>query len=223
MKHYSFLKTLSLACALICAQFAFAEPANLGLLTQEVKAYHDSGTYEKELTQTLVLAQQFILEKAKANQKSPQPKKLAIVLDIDETSLSNYNKMASHNFGGNKKIWHREIMAADSPAIQPMLALYQQALKHGIAVFFVTGRREAERAPTIKNLEKAGYKGWSGLYLKPDNYDKASIIPFKAGTRASIAKSGYTIIASIGDQHSDLTGGSAEKTFKLPNPYYFLP
>jgi len=28
------------------------------------------------------------------------------------------------------------------------------------------------------------------------------------------------IIANIGDQESDLAGGFAEKTFKLPNPFY---
>jgi hypothetical protein len=27
----------------------------------------------------------------------------------------------------------------------------------------------------------------------------------------------------MGDQESDLRGGYAEKTFKLPNPVYFLP
>jgi hypothetical protein len=27
----------------------------------------------------------------------------------------------------------------------------------------------------------------------------------------------------LGDQNSDLTGGYAERGFKLPNPYYYLP
>ena len=31
---------------------------------------------------------------------------------------------------------------------------------------------------------------------------------------------GYTIIGNIGDQLSDLEGGHAERTFKLPNPFY---
>ena len=34
---------------------------------------------------------------------------------------------------------------------------------------------------------------------------------------------GYTILLSLGDQESDLTGGYAERTFKLPNPVYYLP
>ena len=38
-----------------------------------------------------------------------------------------------------------------------------------------------------------------------------------------IAEQGYTVILSMGDQLSDLEGGYAERTFKLPNPVYYLP
>jgi hypothetical protein len=38
--------------------------------------------------------------------------------------------------------------------------------------------------------------------------------------RAEIAGAGFSIIANIGDQPSDLFGGHAEKMFLLPNPFY---
>ena len=38
--------------------------------------------------------------------------------------------------------------------------------------------------------------------------------------RRRIAEQGYTILLSMGDQESDLAGGYAERTFKLPNPFY---
>lgn len=31
------------------------------------------------------------------------------------------------------------------------------------------------------------------------------------------------IIINAGDQESDLIGGCADATFKLPDPYYFIP
>ena len=40
---------------------------------------------------------------------------------------------------------------------------------------------------------------------------------------AKLTEAGYTIVLSMGDQQSDLDGGYAERTFKLPNPVYFLP
>lgn len=48
-------------------------------------------------------------------------------------------------------------------------------------------------------------------------------IPYKSGTRAYIESQGYDIVADFGDQFSDLEGGFADKTFKLPNPNYYLP
>ena len=48
-------------------------------------------------------------------------------------------------------------------------------------------------------------------------------IQFKSGTRAYIESLGYDIVASFGDQFSDLLGGYADKTFKMPNPNYYLP
>lgn len=201
----------------------FAEPANLSLLKKDIQTYHDSGLYEKELTQVIAQARGYIIKEAIANNNSNNPKKLAVVLDIDETSLSNYDKMVKRDFVADRAQLHKEILAADAPVITPMLSLYQDALKHGVKVFFVTGRPLSELKATRTNLLRAGFNHWAGLYLRPDNYRQPSIMPFKIQARKSIASQGYTVIASIGDQDSDLKGGFMQKGFKLPNPFYHLP
>jgi len=48
-------------------------------------------------------------------------------------------------------------------------------------------------------------------------------IQYKSGTRAYIESRGYDVVADIGDQFSDLLGGFADRTFKMPNPNYYLP
>ena len=48
-------------------------------------------------------------------------------------------------------------------------------------------------------------------------------IQYKSGTRAYIESQGYDIVANFGDQFSDLLGGFGDKTFKMPNPNYYLP
>ncbi len=48
-------------------------------------------------------------------------------------------------------------------------------------------------------------------------------IQYKSGVRAHIEDLGYEIVANFGDQFSDLIGGFAAKTFKMPNPNYYLP
>lgn len=48
-------------------------------------------------------------------------------------------------------------------------------------------------------------------------------IHYKSATRAHLESLGFQIVGNFGDQFSDLEGGHADKTFKLPNPNYFLP
>jgi predicted secreted acid phosphatase len=68
-------------------------------------------------------------------------------------------------------------------------------------------------------------------YLNTPEFCAASIaanascptIRYKSGTRAYIESQGYDVVANFGDQFSDLEGGFADKTFKMPNPNYYLP
>lgn len=220
---YAVSRTLTtLFLSIIFCLPSFATPPNIGLLKKEIRHYHDSGQYEKELTKKIKEAQEYILSQADYYQSHKSHKQLALVLDIDETSLSNYNKIAMRDFGASYEQIHKEIMAADAPAIKPMLDLYNNALKHHIKVFFVTGRTDSELQATKTNLSKAGYSKWAGIYVRPTEYKKDSIIPFKSEARAKIAKKGYIILASIGDQNSDILGGYAKKGFKLPNPFYYI-
>ena len=105
---------------------------------------------------------------------------------------------------------------------EPVLALAELARQRGVAVFFLTGRPERMRAATEANLRAAGY-AWTGLILRPDDLTTRSAAEFKAPERKKIEEQGYTIIVNVGDQASDLDGGFAEKTYKLPNPFYLIP
>ncbi|ARG98064.1 HAD family acid phosphatase [Legionella micdadei] len=203
---------------------SFAEPLNLSILKKELEAYHDTGAYQKELACVIAQAQEYILKQAAANEQlGNRKKKLAIVLDIDETSLSNYPRMAKRHFNSDSAQVQKNLLAADAPVIKSMLSLYNNARQHHVAVFFVTGRPISMLRATRTNLLRAGYNHWAGLYFRPDSYSQPTIIPFKSQARKSITNQGYTVIASIGDQYSDLQGGYAQRGFKLPNPFYYLP
>jgi HAD superfamily, subfamily IIIB (Acid phosphatase) len=51
----------------------------------------------------------------------------------------------------------------------------------------------------------------------------SGVSDYKTSKRIDIENRGYTIVASLGDQKSDLAGGHAEMTFKIPNPFHFIP
>jgi len=59
--------------------------------------------------------------------------------------------------------------------------------------------------------------------MEPAGAQYVSAAHFKAPRRAHIEEQGYTIIANMGDQPSDLAGGFAEQTYLLPNPFYRIP
>lgn len=209
-----------LAGAILVHTSVFAEPTNLGLLKQELVRYYDSGQYLKEFQDVTNQASEYMQQEIALNQRLTHPKRLAIVLDIDETSLSNYSNMVQDDFANNPTKIAEELMAAKEPAIPPMLDLYQQAVQNNVAVFFVTGRDVSFQEATIENLKAAGYTQWAGLSFRNG---KIPTIAYKSAERAKIIQNGYAIIASLGDQDSDLIGGYAQKTFKLPNPFYYLP
>jgi HAD superfamily, subfamily IIIB (Acid phosphatase) len=49
-----------------------------------------------------------------------------------------------------------------------------------------------------------------------------SAVAYKSGVRHRLTEQGYWIIVNIGDWWSDLDGGYAEATIKLPNPMYYI-
>jgi len=200
-----------------------AEQRNLDLIKQKLIHYHDSGEYQKDMARVIQQANAYLKARLAKNKTKHLNQKLAIILDVDETSLSNYSDMVKLNFGGSlNEIEAMEGKGAD-PAIEPTLELYQFAKTHGVAVFFVTARKESYRLSTVSNLENAGYKPYDGLYMKPLDYHEKSMSAFKTKVRKQITEQGYSIVLNLGDQKGDLRGGYAEKAFKLPNPYYLVP
>ncbi len=235
---------LSLALALIALLCGIAradvvapppadEPVNLAVSVALLKNYHDSGRYLADLQYVDGKAEKIVARHASG-------KKLAVVLDIDETALSNWDEMLADDFAYfpaapcrlvSGKLTspcgaHAWDALEKAPAIRPTLALFRLAEARGMRVFFITGRHESERAVTARNLIAAGYVGWNprDLLMEPDDMHVPSAADFKAPERKWIVeKLGYTIVANVGDQWSDLAGGYAEHDFKLPNPFYHIP
>jgi predicted secreted acid phosphatase len=216
---------------------------NAGDWENNLKTYHDSGVYERQLEQVDTVAEEWVRRIAKpqnwgkyklqrkghtvkvvrTHKKAKHGKKTAIVFDIDETALSNYSAIVADNFtfGTNSRA---ETTNETGTAITPTRDLFNLAKSKSVALFFVTGRGETpeNRSHTEHNLLREGYSGYKQLFLKPAGFT-GTTTDYKAGARKQIEKQGYRIIASVGDQYSDLAGGHEAAAFKLPNPFYFLP
>jgi acid phosphatase len=224
----SLLMGLAAGAGLVCFKSAWADMLpNLGEEKAALLKYQQSGQYLREIAAIAAEAQAYLAAHP-LNVVKP-----ALVLDIDETALSNWREIRINDFGyipnGSCDIergpcgvnaWE-QMGAAD--AITPVLELFKSARARNIDVFFITGRKESHRAATAANLRSVGFDGFTAVAHKPDDMRVKSAADYKAPERAKIAAAGYTILANVGDQPSDLAGGYAERAFLLPNPFYRIP
>ncbi len=190
---------------------------NVGVVKRQVKDYRASGRWDDEIAAVASDCTQLAREAAKAGGRP------AVVFDIDETLLSNWPYILEYDFARVPSLFTPWAERSECPAIEPVKRFYLAMRGAGIVTFVITGRPETLRAATVRNLERQGITDWEGLTFRPAHDDERSMVPFKSGERARIEAGGYTIIANIGDQDSDLAGGHALHTCKLPNPAYFIP
>jgi acid phosphatase len=198
---------------------------NLAEARRQVDEYISSGRYDRDVAQVVAVARVWLEKRARTAVKP------AIVLDIDETSLNNWpalriNSWTRINDGPcdltKAPCGYRAWQAmAQAKAIAPTLALARRARELGVEIFFITGRPERLREATERNLREQGFE-WKAVVFRKENDGLATVVDFKAPERRKITEQGYTIILNLGDQESDLKGGYAERTFKLPNPVYFV-
>jgi acid phosphatase len=190
------------------------EPRNLQLAKEEVRAYVADGDYARDVAAVAAEAGKW-LEKRAARGGG----RLAVVFDVDETLLSNLPSMENLDFGYVPAEWKRWVEQAKAPALEPVRALFRRARELGMETMVTTGRRETEREATARNLAGIGCGDFTALVFRPD-VDRGGVAEFKTAARARLAAEGRIIVANIGDQESDLVGGHAERTFKLPGPFY---
>ncbi|MEM7361851.1 MAG: HAD family acid phosphatase [Bacteroidota bacterium] len=183
--------------------------------------YYERGHYLDEISRISEQAAHFLATFPDRSEAD------AIILDIDETSLHSPWEFLSPSIPFDGPAFHAFLKRGEGEAIEPVLYLYNQAIAGGYTVFFITGRDKEKAVATKSNLQKAGYHTWQDVFFRqrrilPEDADEpwASAILYKTRIRKKLTEEGYRIICNIGDQHSDLRGGFAEKTYRLPNPFY---
>lgn len=195
----SVVAVLGIGAPAVAAGPASAAPA-AGLTAASataVAAEVDYATWQNDVRQVIDQALPYVRQRT-ANASG---QKLAIVFDIDNTTLETHFHP-----------WYQ----LPTPAVKPSLELAKYAKSRGADVFFVTARPGIIYSLTKSNLTSVGYPV-DGLYVRdlPDLFDEVSA--YKTAKRAEIEAKGYTIVANVGNNTTDLVGGHAERTFKLPD------
>ncbi|AYN40084.1 hydrolase [Streptomyces dangxiongensis] len=195
-------RPVSLTAASLASLAALAAPAQAAGRTQPTAgsataaAAVDHATWQKDCRQVMDQALPYLKQRIAAARPG---EKQAVVLDIDNTALET-------DFG----------FSYPQPANTPVLDVARYAQDHGVSLFFVTARPGILYWPTEYNLEHDGYHV-AGLHVRGLVDLFKDVAAYKTAQRAGIENDGYTIIANIGNSPTDLSGGHAEKTFKLPD------
>lgn len=201
------------------------EPENLYQVKQQLIQYYgcqESNCYVPQLEKQADVAIGFLRHSVT---DAKPGEKLAIVLDIDETALSNWTVEMLDDFGYIPNDQNSCVTLHCARAIAATLRVFREAEKNKVAVFFITGRPETQQKDTEANLRIEGYDHWEKLYLRPLNHPaNQSVTDYKSGDRADIVSMGYRIVLNVGDQMSDLQGNPmADHSVKMPNPFYYIP
>ncbi|WEH33596.1 HAD family acid phosphatase [Streptomyces sp. AM 4-1-1] len=120
--------------------------------------------------------------------------KLAIVLDIDNTSLETEYHPGAPN--------------------KPVLEFAKAAAANGVSVLIATARKESGKSGALSDLKKAGYPTITAICLKKNESHSVDV---KIRCRKEFVASGYTLIANVGNRPGDLEYVNYERGFKLPD------
>lgn len=165
-------------------------------------------------------------------------KRPAIIVDADETVLDNSRFQAEMILRGipfTSQAWGAWIDRAEAGAVPGALEFLNYSFRRGVRVFYITNRRETEKAGTVANLKKLGF---------PDVSDETVMIREQGTTsskesRRQSVRSRYRVVLLVGDNlndfNDDFTGKSiadrkaqvdreraefGTQFIVLPNPMY---
>ncbi|KAL1342153.1 hypothetical protein HN51_028741 [Arachis hypogaea] len=150
----------------------------------------------------------------------------AWIFDIDDTLLSTVPFYKDNLYGGKKlnltslEEW---MSKSKAKALDDSLKLFNALKSRGIQIILISSRREHLRSATIDNLVNVGYYGWTSLIMRAPANELVSVQKYKSDVRKQLVSNGYRIWGILGDQYSSIQGPpSSIRTFKLPNPMYYV-
>ncbi|WP_262927459.1 5'-nucleotidase, lipoprotein e(P4) family [Phytohalomonas tamaricis] len=163
-------------------------------------------------------------------------KPLAVVVDCDETVIDNSAfeaYLVGHDAEYSSALWGQWVNDAQAKALPGATSFLNYAQRHGVEVFYITNRKQAELAPTMQNLAQLGfpYVDTRHVMMRTDTSDKQP--------RRDQVLQDHNVVLYMGDNLADFDSGYdapeattrqqhvkeqqalfGERFIMLPNPAY---
>lgn len=141
-------------------------------------------------------------------------KPLAIIMDVDETILSNhhyeYERVKTFTRYSDQN-WNEWVERANAPLIEGASAFIEHVRQAGVHVILISNRTTHHVASTLNNLSELGLRFTAeDMLFRDETRDKTA--------RQMHIEQQYEVIMYVGDQQGDFREGIA--TLVLPNPMY---
>jgi 5'-nucleotidase (lipoprotein e(P4) family) len=198
-----FISALLFLSIPVSAQTTDHKPAQYnisGILWQE-----QSGEYKALCYQAFNLAKLRLEEILRTN-KDSMP--LAVITDVDETVLDNSPGAAKDILNGRTYIdstWRLWVDYAKAKATPGAVEFFNFAAQHGVQCFYITNRKEDQKAATMRNLQEQGFPQVDTIHMMmkgPNNN--------KDPRRLEVAKK-YNVVLLLGDNLNDFDNLFFEK------------
>ena len=130
----------------------------------------------------------------------------AVIVDVDETVLDNSPYQAWLVTTGRSfspESWARWVRAAQAEPVPGAVAFVQEALRHGVQVFYVTNRTADLEAATRRNLQAVGFPLPDTLDVILTRGERPEWASSDKEPRRALLGRHYRILLQIGDQLGD--------------------
>ena len=158
-----------------------------------------SAEYRALAYQTFVLARLRLDENLGRSRR-----RAAVIVDADETVLDNSRFQAElvlRRLPYDSQAWRAWCERAEAGAVPGAVDFLTYAARRGVRVFYITNRRQIEKAGTIANLQKLGF---------PNVSDEAVMVreegaPASKESRRQKVAARYRIVLLVGDNLNDFS------------------
>jgi acid phosphatase len=190
------LTALVLSCTVGCARYPATRDS-----TNAVLWVRTAVEYEVAVRQSFDLALSR-LERALAE----RPESPAVIMDIDETVLDNSAfeaRLIVEDRPFDAGEWDAWLSGRSARAMPGAVAFVSAARRLGVAVYFITNRRERYRRPTIDTMRRAGLidasDGGERILMRGEGAEWTSD---KESRRAEVARS-HRVVLLVGNDLND--------------------
>jgi 5'-nucleotidase (lipoprotein e(P4) family) len=159
-----------------------------------------SAEYRALAYQTFVLARLRLDE----NLRRRSSRRGAVIVDADETVLDNSRFQAELVLRGlpyDPQAWRAWVQRSEAGAVPGAVDFLTYAARRGVTIFYITNRRQAEKAGTVANLQKLGFPTVTEntVMIREDG------APASKESRRQNVAARYRILLLVGDNLNDFS------------------